>query len=89
MARPLRVTHTHTHTHTFNSPLSEPTQMSQYQKCKTNLKFTEARDSEWQCIRWAICEVGHMQVCVAHVHIHIWVLLYVTVSDAFYDMNRE
>ena len=32
--------------------------MSQYQKGKTNLDFTEARDSEWQ---WH--QVGHMQVC--------------------------
>ena len=32
--------------------------MSQYQKGKTNLDFTEARDSEWQ---WH--QLGHMQVC--------------------------
>jgi len=25
------------------------TQVSRYQKGKTNLDFTEARDSEWQC----------------------------------------
>jgi len=29
-----------------------------YQKRKTNLDFTEARDSEWQ---WH--QLGHMQVC--------------------------
>jgi len=29
-----------------------------YQKSKTNLDFTEARDSEWQCH-----QLGHMQVC--------------------------
>ena len=40
-------THTHTHTHTFNGPLSRTTRVSRYQKCKTNLDFTEARDSEW------------------------------------------
>ena len=40
--------HTHTHTHTFNGPLSGTTQVSQYQKGKTNLDFTEARDSGWQ-----------------------------------------
>jgi len=28
------------------------------QKGKTNLDFTEARDSEWQCH-----QLGHMQVC--------------------------
>jgi len=32
--------------------------VSQYQKGKTNLNFTEARDSEWQ---WH--QLGHMQVC--------------------------
>jgi len=35
-----------THTHPFNSPFSGTTQVSQYQKGKTNLDFTEARDSE-------------------------------------------
>jgi len=30
----------------------------QYQKGKTNLDFTETRDSEWQ---WH--QLGHMQVC--------------------------
>ena len=32
--------------------------MSRYQKGKTNLDFTEARDSEWQ---WN--HLGHMQIC--------------------------
>jgi len=32
--------------------------MSQYQKDKTNLDFTEAKDSEWQ---WH--QLGHMQAC--------------------------
>jgi len=39
---------THTHTHTFNGPFSGTTRVSRYQKGKTNLDFTEARDSEWQ-----------------------------------------
>jgi len=34
--------------------------VSWYQKGKTNLDFTEARDSEWQ---WH--QVGHMQVCTS------------------------
>jgi len=46
------------HTHPFNGPFSETTQVSQYQKGKTNLDFTEARDSEWQ---WH--QLGYMQVC--------------------------
>ena len=44
-------THAHTHTHRLNGPLSRTTRVSQYQKGKPNLDFTEARDSEWQ---WAI-----------------------------------
>ena len=34
--------------------------MSRYQKGKTNLDFTEARDSGWQ---WH--QLGHMQVCTS------------------------
>ena len=34
--------------------------MSWYQKGKTNLDFTEAKDSEWQ---WNL--LGHMQVCTS------------------------
>jgi len=45
-------------THPFNSPFSGTTQVSRYQKGKTNLDFTEARDSEWQ---WH--QLEHMQVC--------------------------
>ena len=47
-----------THTHPFNGPLSGTTRVSRYQKGKTNLDFTEARDSEWQ---WHL--LGYMQVC--------------------------
>jgi len=32
--------------HPFNGPLSGTTQVSRYQKGKSNLDFTEARDSE-------------------------------------------
>ena len=52
--------HTHTHTHPFNSSLCGTTRVSRYQKGKTNLDFTEARDSEWQ---WN--PLGHMQVCTS------------------------
>jgi len=38
----------HIHTHPFNGLLSGATRVSWYQKGKTNLDFTEARDSEWQ-----------------------------------------
>ena len=46
--------------HPFNGPFSETTQVSRYQNGKTNLDFTEARDSEWQCH-----QLGHMQVCIS------------------------
>ena len=51
-------TPTHTHTHTFNGPLSRTTRVSRYQKGKTNLDLTEARDSKWQ---WD--QLSYMQVC--------------------------
>ena len=44
----------------FNGPLSGTTRVSRYLKSKTNLDFTEARDSEWQ---WH--QLGHMQVCTS------------------------
>ena len=47
-------------THTLNSPFSGTTRLSRYQECKTNLNFTEARDSEWQ---WH--QPGRMQVCTS------------------------
>ena len=46
--------------HPFNGPFSGTTQVSRYQKGKTNLDFTEARDSEWQ---WH--QLDHMQVCTS------------------------
>jgi len=49
-----------TRTHTFKGPLSRTTRVSRYQKSKTNLDFTEARDSEGQ---WH--QLGHMQVCTS------------------------
>ena len=52
--------HIRSHTHTFNGPLSGTTMVSRYQEGKTNLDFTEARDSEWQ---WH--PLGHMQACTS------------------------
>jgi len=51
---------THARARAFNGPLSETTWVSQYQKGKTNLDFTETRDSEWQ---WH--QLGQMQVCTS------------------------
>ena len=50
----------HTHTHPFNGPLPGTARVSRYQKGKTSLDSTEARDSEWQ---WH--QLGHMQVCTS------------------------
>ena len=50
--------HPHTHTHPFNGALSGTTRMGRYQKRKTNLDFTEARDSECH-------QLGHMQACTS------------------------
>jgi len=48
-------------THTpFNGPFFGTTQVSRYQKGKTNLDFTGARDSDWQ---WH--QLGRMQVCTS------------------------
>jgi len=44
------------HKSTSSSLLSRTTWVSQYQKGKINLDFTEARDSEWHC---------YMQVCIS------------------------
>jgi len=54
----------HTHTHPFISPLSGTTQVSRYQKGKTNLAYTQARASEWQSH-----QLGHMQVCNCLLHV--------------------
>ena len=51
-------THTHTHTHLTALFPELPGKPVPYQKGKTNLDFTEARDSEWH---WH--QLGHMQVC--------------------------
>ena len=44
----------------FNGLFSRTTWVSRYQKGKTNLDFTGARDSEWQ---WH--QLGHMQACTS------------------------
>jgi len=44
----------------FNGLFSRTTWVSRYQKDKTDLDFTGARDSEWQ---WH--QLGHMQVCTS------------------------
>jgi len=61
--------------------------VSQYQKGKTNLDFTEARDGEWQ---WN--QLGHMQVCTllqtdnAHQHP---ITLFFTGRMPFLPPNQE
>ena len=46
----------------FNGLFSRTTRVSRYQKGKTNLDFTEARDSEWQ---WHQPGYRPMQVCTS------------------------
>ena len=48
------------HTRASSGPLSGTTRVSWHQKGKTNLDFTEARDSEWQ---WH--QLGRTQVCTS------------------------
>jgi len=45
------------YTHPFQGPFSGTTR---HQNGKTNMDFTEARDSEWQ---WN--QLGHMKVCTS------------------------
>jgi len=47
-------------TYPFNGPFSRTTRVSRYQKGKTNLDFTEARDGECQ---WH--QLGCVQVCTS------------------------
>jgi len=54
------ITHARTHTHPFNGPFFGTTRVGSYQKGKTNLDFTEARDNEWQ---WH--QLGYVQVCTS------------------------
>jgi len=54
----LALKHTKNTAHPLIGPLSGTTRVSRYRKGKTNLDFTEARDSEWQ---WQ--QLGHMQAC--------------------------
>ena len=51
---------THTNTDPFNGSFSGTTWVGRYQKGKTYLDFTEARDSDWQ---WH--QMGRMQVCTS------------------------
>ena len=48
------------HLKPFNGLFSRTTWVRRYQKGKTNLDFTGARDSEWQ---WH--QLGHMHVCTS------------------------
>jgi len=54
------VGYTHARARVLNGLLSGTTRVSRYQKGKTNLDFTEARDSEWQSH-----QLGYMQVCIS------------------------
>jgi len=46
--------------HQLNGPVSGDTWVSRYQKGKTNLDFTEARNSGWQ---WH--QLDHVHICTS------------------------
>jgi len=67
--------------------LSGTTRVSQYQKGKTNLDFTGARDSEWQ---WH--QLGDMQVCIslqADNHASTSLLKFFTGRMPFLQTNQQ
>ena len=77
----------HTHTHPFNGPFSRTTRVGRYQKGKTILDFTEARDSEWQ---WH--QLGHVQVCTSlqtHNHVSTSPLSFFTGRMPFLPPNQQ
>ena len=53
-------THTRACASLTAGPFSGPTRVSRYEKGKTNLDFTEARDNGWQ---WH--QLGYMEVCIS------------------------
>jgi len=78
IASTLYAPHTHARAHPFNGPLSGTTpRVGRYQKGKTNLDFTEARDSEWQ---WH--QLGHMQVWYGMVNADLYSAIITKVSNA-------
>jgi len=59
--------------------------VSRYQKGKTNLDFTEARDSEWQ---WH--QLGHMQACtLLHTDNHASTAQFLTGRMPFLPPNQQ
>ena len=77
----------YTHTHPFNGPFSGTTHVSRYQKGRTNLDFTEARDSVWQ---WH--QLSQMQVCTllqTDNHISIPPLSFFTGRMPFLPTNQQ
>jgi len=57
---PIPTDYYYRHPHLMALCPGPPLGISQYQKGKTNLDFTEARDSEWQWHR-----TDHMQICIS------------------------
>jgi len=58
------------YTHPFNGPVPGTTRVSRYQKGKSNLDFTEARESGCSGISWAICKSapGSRQITMPALH---------------------
>ena len=67
-------THTHTHTHTRLTALCPGLpRVSRYQKGKTNLDFTGARDSEWQWHQLGMCKSAPRSRQITTPAPHHWV----------------
>jgi len=58
--------------------------LSRFQKGKTNLDFTEARDSEWH---WH--QLGHMQVCTSLLYASTPPLSFFTGQMPFLPPNQQ
>ena len=77
----------HIHTYRLTALFPGTTRVSRYQKGKTDLDFTEARDSEWQ---WH--QLGHMQVSTslqANNHASTPLLSFFTGRMPFLSPNQQ
>jgi len=71
----------------FKASFSGTTQVTRYQKGKTNQDFTEPRENEWQ---WH--QLGHMQACTSlqiHNHASTPLLSFFTGQMLFLPPNQQ
>ena len=70
------------HTHPFNGPLSGTTQVSRYQKGKTNLDFTEARDLSGSGSSWHRQTYDYRLCCYIHYTNSVSIFTWTTLQEA-------